>query len=127
MRSRNGCPLPLPCHGQEPSRVPAVLGKKELRHDEWFCGLWLAPVALLMVLCIAAMAGMMMGHGHRRRDHVLGHDSSTGESHGHRSGTHEHVLAERLARGEIDVDDYERRLSALRRTDEVDRTWEVAP
>ena len=88
--------------------------------------LWLAPAALLMVLCMAAMAGMMMGHGHRR-DHVHGHHSYSGESHGHSSGTDEHVLAERLARGEIDVDDYERRLSALRRAHEVDRTWEVAP
>ena len=89
---------------------------------------WLAPAALLMVLCMAAMAGMMMGHGHGHpRDHVQGHDFYTSESHGHRSGTDEHILAERLARGEIDVDDYERRLSALRRTHELDRTWEVAP
>ena len=87
---------------------------------------WLAPTALLMVLCMAAMAGMMTGHGHRR-DHVQGHHSYTGEPHGHRSGTDEHVLAERLTRGEIDVDDYERRESALRRAHELDRTLEVAP
>jgi putative membrane protein len=69
-----------------------------------------------MVICMAAMAWMMMGHGH---------GSHTSGSHGHRPGGAQRILAERLARGEIDIDEYERRLTALRQAGELDRTEEV--
>lgn len=51
---------------------------------------------------MAAMARMTMGHGH---------GSHTRGSHGHRPDGAQHILAERLARGAIDIDEYERRLT----------------
>jgi putative membrane protein len=64
--------------------------------------------------CMAMMMWMMMSHGHGS------HGSHTGESHG--PGRAERILAERLARGEIDIEEYERRLAELRRTSELHRT-----
>ena len=69
---------------------------------------WWGFGAVIMVICIILMGRMMMGHGHS-------------SEHGHRSqgesAAPEDRLAERLASGEIDVEEYERRLDALRRTD----------
>jgi putative membrane protein len=49
------------------------------------------------------------------------HGSHTGGSRGLRPGGAERILAERLARGEIDIEEYERRLAVLERTSDVDR------
>jgi uncharacterized membrane protein len=68
-----------------------------------------------MIVCMVMMV-WMMGHGHGS------HGSHTVESHGHRSGGAERILAERLARGEIDIDEYERRLAGLRHTSDLGRT-----
>lgn len=54
------------------------------------------------------------GHGCGQ---VQDHDSCTGESNA--PAAVEQVLAERLAREEVDIDEYEARLSALRRTSEL--------
>jgi putative membrane protein len=67
-----------------------------------------------MVCCIGMMMWMMMSHGHGSRG------SHTGESHVPRGA--EEILAERLARGEIDIEEYERRRAVLRRTRELDQT-----
>lgn len=69
----------------------------------WGAGWWVVG-AVFMVVCMAMM-GRMMGHGHS----------------GHRVGgwrdEPERTLANRLARGEIDLDEYERLLDALRGTE----------
>jgi putative membrane protein len=72
-----------------------------------------------MIICMVLMM-RMMGHGHGSH----GVHSGEGESHGQRGGA-ERILAERLARGEIDIDEYERRLAALRATTNLGRTKEV--
>ncbi len=69
----------------------------------WGAGWWLV-VAVFMVICMVMM-GRMMGHGH----------SGQG-GHGWRDDP-ERTLADRLARGEIDVEEYNRLLEALHRTD----------
>jgi putative membrane protein len=74
---------------------------------------WWMPGMLFMVLCMVMMM-RMMSYGH-------GSDSS------HTSGSHrqdgaERILAERLARGEIDIEEYERHRAALQQTREPDRT-----
>jgi putative membrane protein len=86
-------------------------------------GWWLFALPL-MILCMVMMM-RMMGHGHGS------HGARTGESPAQRpggaEGDAERILAERLARGEIDIEEYERRLEALRPTGEHDRTKEVSP
>ena len=72
----------------------------------WGSGWWIFG-ALFMIVCMVVMARMMMGHG----------------DHGDHAGTHrepdtaEQTLDNRLARGEIDIEEYERLRQALRRTD----------
>lgn len=87
-------------------------------------GSWgVAAVALpFMILCIAMMR--MMGHGHGSHGHGE-HNTRVGESAPQRSGGPERILAERLARGEIDIDEYDHRLAALRWVSEPDPTEEV--
>jgi putative membrane protein len=75
--------------------------------------LW-GPGVLFMAFCMVMMVRMMGGHG--------SHGSRSDESHGHGPGGAERILAERLARGEIDVEEYDRRLRVLQRTGELDRT-----
>lgn len=89
--------------------------------DSWS---WWAPGALFMVICMVAMAWMMMGHG-GHGGHGS-HSSPTEDSHGPTSGGAEGILAERLARGHIDLDEYERHLTALRQS-QLDRTEELGP
>lgn len=62
---------------------------------------------------MAAMARMTMGHDD---------GSPTRGSHAHRPGGAQRL---RLARGEIDIDEYNRRLTALRQAGELDREEEV--
>jgi putative membrane protein len=87
-------------------------------------GSWgVVAVALpFVILCIAMM--WMMGHGHGSHGHGE-HNTRVGASAGRRSGGPERILAERLARGEIDIDEYDHRLAALRGASEPDRAEEV--
>ena len=79
-------------------------------------GWWLALP--LMIMCIIMM-GRMMGHGHGHRQGS--HETHGGRTAGDGSGA-KRILAERLARGEIDIAEYERRLAVLQPTNEMDRT-----
>ena len=75
-------------------------------------GWWLVG-AVFMVFCMVMMAWMMsgmMGHGHS------GHGSRT------RRDDPERTLADRLARGEIDVEEYRRLLDIVRGADLDTRT-----
>jgi uncharacterized membrane protein len=74
----------------------------------WGAGWWWLVGAGFMVICMVMM-GRMMGHGHS------GHGG-----HGP-SGDPERTLADRLARGEIDVEEYHHLLETLRRTDHAPR------
>ena len=73
---------------------------------------WWGPGVIFMLFCMGMMMWMMMSHGHGS------HGSHTGES----PRGAERILAERLARGEIDTEEYERRLVAIRRSRETERT-----
>lgn len=75
---------------------------------------WWGPGVILMIFCMGMMMWMMMSHGHGS------HGSQTGEPHGPDGA--EHILAERLARGEIDTEEYERRLAVIQRSRETERT-----
>lgn len=64
--------------------------------------------AVFMVICMAMigrMMGGMVGHGHSAHG---GHD---------RSDEPERTLADRLAKGEIDIEEYNRLLETFQRTD----------
>ena len=68
--------------------------------------------AVVMVICMLMMGRMMggmMGHGHSQH----GEPGSTDDP--------ERTLADRLARGEIDIEEYQRLLEALRHTDHAAR------
>jgi len=73
----------------------------------WGTGWWLVG-AMFMVICMVMMGRMMGG--------MMGHDHSRHGEHGSRDDP-ERTLANRLARGEIDIEEYHRLLEALRRTD----------
>lgn len=75
---------------------------------------WWGPGVFFMIFCMGMMMWMMMSHGHGS------HGSQTGEPHGPDGA--EHILAERLARGEIDTEEYERRLAVIQRSRETERT-----
>jgi uncharacterized membrane protein len=69
----------------------------------WGSGWWLVGV-VVMIVCMVVMMRMMGHGGHSRGTHDEGRGA-------------EGTLADRLARGEIDVDEYERLLEVLRRPD----------
>lgn len=72
----------------------------------WGAGWWLVG-AVFIVICMVMMGRMMGGRmGHGRSAHG-GHD---------RSDEPERTLADRLAKGEIDVEEYKRLLETLQRT-----------
>lgn len=77
-------------------------------------GWWLVALPL-MIVCMVMML-RMMGQGRGS------HGAHSGETYAHRSGGAAHILAERLARGDIDTDEYQRRLSVLQRNDDLDPT-----
>ena len=74
---------------------------------------WWGPGVIFMIFCMVMMV-WMMSHGHGS------HGSHTRESHG--PGGAERILAERLARGEIDIEEYQRRLAAVQRSSKLDQT-----
>jgi uncharacterized membrane protein len=74
-------------------------------HGWWWPGMVL--MAVFMIGCLVMMA-RMMSHG------VSG--PRTGGSERHRGDAPERILANRLASGEIDLDEYGRLLGALQRT-----------
>jgi uncharacterized membrane protein len=72
----------------------------------WGCGAgWWVIGAVFMVACITMMGRMMAG--------MMGHANSGGQ--GWRDDP-ERTLADRLARGEIDIEKYNRLLETLRGT-----------
>jgi uncharacterized membrane protein len=85
----------------------------------WGGGWWIAGLimAAVMVGCMWMMGRMMIGHT----------SSSNGASERQNADTPEHILANRLASGEIDVEEYERRRDALRRTRGSNRTSSESP
>jgi putative membrane protein len=78
---------------------------------------WWMPGILFMALCMGMMVWMMSGH----RSHGS-HDSRSDEPDGNGSASARRILAERLARGEIDAEEYEHRLRVLQQNRELDRT-----
>ena len=70
-------------------------------------GLFLAFLVLLLIVAIVAL---LLSMSQRRRDNV-GHDG--GVRDGSPAGSALRILDERLARGEIDVDDYTSRRNVL--------------
>jgi|GEM_PF-4896410 putative membrane protein len=80
----------------------------------WGSGWWILG-ALMMVFCVWMMSRMMShgGSGHGGGDHG---------DHADGGADAERTLANRLARGEIDVEEYERLLGTLRRTESTTPT-----
>ncbi len=76
-------------------------------------GWWLGPCIVFMVVCMLLM-GRMMSHGMRHGSH----GSAMDEWHWHRSDEAKRILGERLARGEIDTEEYQRLLGAIQQTRE---------
>lgn len=79
----------------------------------WGHGWWWAG-AVFMVICMVAMVRMMGHGGHGSHDGHGSHGSDAG--HGWDDPA-ERTLANRLASGEIDVEEYERLREVIRRTD----------
>jgi putative membrane protein len=92
-------------HGGERRRLEAAA--MMWRDGSW--GWWWLVGLPLMVACMATML-WMMSHGHGS------HDARTGGSPVRPSGDPKRILAERLARGEIDPAEYEQRLAVLQRS-----------
>ena len=76
---------------------------------------WWLPGLAMFVLCVVMMARMMSHGGHRSH----GTSTSDGAAYGPQGA--ERILADRLARGEIDTEEYERRLAVLQRSRPADR------
>lgn len=76
--------------------------------------LWL-PGLFMFVMCMVMMTRMMSHSSHS------GHSSATGERGADRSQGAERILADRLARGEIGIEEYERRLAVLQQNGQVER------
>ena len=74
----------------------------------------------VFLICMALMLWMMMGHG--MMVHRMGH-GGTEHGHGddHEEDGPEQKLANRLASGEIDIDEYQRLLATIRHTDGLTR------
>jgi putative membrane protein len=72
----------------------------------WGSGWWLVG-GVFMVICMVMMVRMMGG--------MMGHGHSGNAGHGWRDEP-ERTLADRLARGEIDIEEYNRLLETLQGT-----------
>lgn len=70
-------------------------------------------LAILGILMCVAMMAMMMSHGSSRHTQRPGSRDADPQERG---DTPESILAKRLARGEIDVAEYQRLHDALKRT-----------
>ena len=81
-------------------------GDRYWGHGWWWPGI--VVMAMFMIICMVMMARMMMSHG--------AHGSHTSDPRRHRRDVPERTLANRLASGEIDIDEYERLLAALQRS-----------
>lgn len=76
-------------------------------HNSWGSGWgWILIIAVAMAVCMAMMARMMRHRG----------PGPMGPADNRDEDAPEHILARRLASGEIDVQEYERLRDALRRT-----------
>lgn len=76
-------------------------------HSGWGSGAWLSMILMMLVVIGLLAWGLYLlwrGPGRERRP-------ADGAARGR---SPEETLADRLARGEIDVDEYERRMDALR-------------
>ena len=84
-------------------------------NSSWGHGWWpvLLVMGVLMVICMVMMARMM-------RHAMPGSHTRDSERHG--SDVPERILAQRLASGEIDTDEYERLCNALQRPADSART-----
>jgi uncharacterized membrane protein len=80
-------------------------------HGWWWPGIML--MAVFMIVCMVMMARMMMSHGMS--------SSHTENAERHWRDVPERTLANRLASGEIDIDEYERLRDALQRTTDSTR------
>ena len=76
---------------------------------------WILVMGVAMVVCMAMMARMMMGHGAGGRMWP-GAWGRMGPAGNHDQDTPERILARRLASGEIDVAEFERLRHALQQT-----------
>jgi uncharacterized membrane protein len=74
---------------------------------------WWGPGLLLLIICMVMMVRMMSQGTHR---------SHMDEQRWPRPDGAERILADRLACGEIGIDEYERRMAVLQRASQSDRT-----
>jgi putative membrane protein len=81
-------------------------------NGSWGGGGWWLFGGIFMLFCMWMMF-RMMSHGGRHGSHGH-HGFDTGYQRERGSGRPEQILAERFARGEIDVEEYDRRLGVLR-------------
>lgn len=85
-----------------------------MRNGSWF---WLGPCLILMVACMVMMM-RMMGHGSHRTHGA--HGAPLGDPGDRRGGDAERILTDRLTRGDIDIEQYERRRETPQATRERD-------
>lgn len=86
----------------------------------WF---WVPICALMMVGCMLMMGGMMRHGQHDSRGWRGWYSGQRPEEddRAHRPESAEEILADRLARGEIDVEEYNRLLAAIHPDGGLDR------
>ncbi|AWN30553.1 putative membrane protein [Streptomyces sp. SceaMP-e96] len=98
-----------------PARCPRkVIGM--MWYDGWGWGGWFVMALVMILFWVLVIAGVVALVGYltsSRHGHQSGPASSFGEPGGG-SRRAEELLAERFARGEIDEDEYKRRLTLLR-------------
>lgn len=87
-------------------------------NGSWGGGWWWLGGGVFMVVCMWMMVRMMShgAHGHYGADN---NGFASGHPHERATGRSEEILADRFARGEIDVEEYERRLAVLRQRSET--------
>lgn len=83
----------------------------------WF---WFPICGLMMIGCMLMMGGMMRHGEHGWRSWYFGQRPDGGERV-QRPDSAEQILADRLARGELDVAEYDRLLAAIHPQSEADR------